>query len=167
MLKGIEIKTLTRHFDERGSFTELIRKDWKKLLNNDEFVQTNLSISYPGIVRAWHRHLKGQIDYFLCLLGSIKLCAFDDGKRELTEIIVSGEELRIIRIPSHYWHGFKVIGPRPSWLVYFVNKLYNPLNPDEERRPWNDQTIIPLSINSKVNDQRVNKPWNWFNTVHK
>ncbi len=32
MLEGIEIKLLKRHSDERGFFTELMRKDWKELL---------------------------------------------------------------------------------------------------------------------------------------
>ena len=52
MLKGIEVKPLRRFADERGFFTELIRKDWQLL--DDEVVQANFSISYPGIVRAWH-----------------------------------------------------------------------------------------------------------------
>ena len=40
-------------------------------------------------------------------------------------------------------------------------------NPDEERRPWNDQTIIPKSINSTKNDPRVAKPWDWNYPPHK
>ena len=64
MLKGIIIKSLKRLADERGFFTEVMRKDWKDLFLNDDPVQANLSISYPYIIRAWHRHLKGQVDYF-------------------------------------------------------------------------------------------------------
>jgi len=30
-----------------------------------------------------------------------------------------------------------------------VNRLYDYADPDEERRPWNDQTIIPRSIKGK------------------
>jgi hypothetical protein len=35
-------------------------------------------------------------------------------------------------------------------------------NPDEERRPWNDPTVIPKIINGRVDDDRCNKPWDWF-----
>ena len=50
--------------DERGFFAETLRTDWNDFI--DEWVaQANLSFSYPGIVRAWHRHLRGQVDYFL------------------------------------------------------------------------------------------------------
>jgi len=167
MLDGIIIKPLKRHFDERGSFTEIIRIDWKDLLDEDRFVQANLSISYPGIIRAWHRHLRGQTDYFICLNGAIKICAYDDESKELDEIISTGEEPKIVRVPGHYWHGFKVVGDKPAWLLYFVNRLYDYQNPDEERRPWNDETIIPESINGRKDDPRVNKPWNWLAPPHK
>ena len=167
MLKGIKIKPLKRHFDERGSFTEIMRIDWKDILDEDGFVQANLSISYPGIIRAWHRHLRGQTDYFICLNGAIKICAYDDESKELDEIISTGEEPKIVRVPGHYWHGFKVVGDRPAWLLYFVNRIYDYQNPDEERRPWNDETIIPKLINGKKDDPRVNKPWNWLAPPHK
>lgn len=160
MLQGIKIKLLKRYFDERGSFTELMRKDWKEILE-DNFVQANLSISYPGIIRAWHRHQRGQTDYFICLNGAIKICAFDDETMELDEIISTGEVPKIVRVPGKYWHGFKVIGNEPAWLLYFINRLYDYANPDEERRPWNDPKIIPKTINGKTDDPRVGKPWNW------
>jgi hypothetical protein len=47
-----------------------MRADWKDLLGDDVVVQANLSVTYPGIVRAWHRHLRGQTDYFLVVRGS-------------------------------------------------------------------------------------------------
>jgi len=167
MLEGIKIKPLTRRFDERGSFTEIIRKDWKDILEEDEFTQANLSLAYTGIIRAWHRHLKGQIDYFVCLKGSIKICAYDDETKELNEIISAGDDLKTVRVPGHYWHGFKVVGDEPAWLLYFVNRLYDYANPDEERKPWNDQTIIPFMINGKKDDPRVGKPWDWLALPYK
>lgn len=75
MLQGIQIKLLKRKFDERGFFTELMRRDWRELLGEDEIVQANLSISYPELIRAWHRHLRGQVDYSVVLKGAIKICA--------------------------------------------------------------------------------------------
>jgi len=167
MLEGIQIKTLKRTSDERGFFLELMRKDWKDLFKQDEIVQANLSISYPGIIRAWHRHLRGQVDYFVALKGAIKICAYDEESGELDEIMSTGNDLQIIRIPGKYWHGFKVISDEKAWLLYFVNKLYDYEKPDEERRPWNDQTIIPKSINGKTDDPRVGKPWNWLAAPYK
>jgi dTDP-4-dehydrorhamnose 3,5-epimerase len=166
MLEGIQIKPLKRRPDERGFFLELMRKDWKDLFQ-DDIVQANLSISYPGIIRAWHRHVQGQVDYFVALQGNIKICAYDDVSGELDEIISAGCDMQIVRIPGKYWHGFKVVGDEKAWLLYFVNKLYNPDDPDEERRPWNDPTIIPRLINGKKDDSRVGEPWNWMLPPHK
>ncbi|MGZ4947863.1 MAG: polysaccharide biosynthesis C-terminal domain-containing protein [Halobacteriota archaeon] len=158
MLQGIEKKQLTTHVDERGFFTELARHDW---LGDDTIQQANFSISYPGTVRAWHRHTRGQIDNFVVLRGAIKLCAYDDTTRELDEIILTGGVLQSARMPGYYWHGFKVLGEERAYLVYFVNKLYQYADPDEERRPWNDSTVFPRIINGTRNDPRCEKPWDW------
>jgi dTDP-4-dehydrorhamnose 3,5-epimerase len=166
MLEGIQIKLLKRRFDERGFFFELMREDWKEIFQ-DDIAQVNLSISYPGIIRAWHRHQRGQVDYFIALKGAIKICAYDEETGELDEIISTGSDLQIVRIPGKYWHGFKVISNEPAWLLYFVNKLYNYEKPDEQRRPWNDSTIKPKSINGKTDDPRIGKPWNWNYPPHK
>jgi dTDP-4-dehydrorhamnose 3,5-epimerase len=142
LLEGIRIQEIRKNVDERGFFSEIFREDWKELFGQDEIVQTNLSVSYPGMIRAWHRHGKGQVDYFLVLQGAIKLCAYDDASKEVNEIISSQERLQLVRIPGYYWHGFKSIGDNRAVVVYFVNRLYDYKSPDEERRPWNDPSII-------------------------
>jgi dTDP-4-dehydrorhamnose 3,5-epimerase len=166
MLKGLSATPLKRFFDERGSFAELMRVDWREILGEDKIVQANFSTSYPGIVRAWHRHLRGQVDYFLVLKGSLKICAYDDETQELDEIISSDQNLQLVRVLGHYWHGVKVIGNDTAFLLYFTTKLYDHENPDEERRPWNDQTIVPKLINGKEDDPRAGKPWDWLAVPH-
>lgn len=166
MLPGIVIKPLRQFTDERGFFTEIMRTDWRDVFQ-DEIVQANMSITYPGIVRAWHKHERGQVDHFLAANGALKICAYDDETQELDEIISSGENLQVVRIPGHYWHGFKSVGDERGMLVYFVNKLYDHKEPDEVRRPWNDQKIIPISINGKSDDSRCAKVWDWFSPPYK
>jgi len=167
MIEGVDVKELLKNVDERGFFTELLREDWKDLLKGDRLTQLNLSYSYPGIVRAWHRHLRGQNDYFMCIDGAVKVCAYDDRPDsktcgELDEIILSSERLSIARIPGILWHGYQVISPQPVRLLYSVNLLYDRNNPDEERRAWNDEKIIPKNINGKINDPRSGKHWDWY-----
>ncbi len=166
MLPGITIKSLKRFPDERGFFTEIMRKDWKDLFQDDSVAQANISISYPAVIRAWHRHLRGQTDYFLVLRGALKICAFDEKTQELNEIVSTSKDLQIIRMPGNYWHGFKVVGNERAMLLYFTTRLYDRSNPDEERRPWDDQTIIPKRINGKKEDPRVEKPWDWNRPPH-
>jgi dTDP-4-dehydrorhamnose 3,5-epimerase len=167
MLKGISIKPIKRFSDERGFFTEVMRTDWKDLFTEDKIAQANLSLTYPGIIRAWHRHLRGQTDYFIALKGAIKICGYDEKTRDLNEIISTDQDMQIVRMPGHYWHGFKALGNEPAMLLYFTTNLYDYADADEERRPWNDSTFIPKYINGKSNDPRVDKPWNWNKPPHK
>jgi dTDP-4-dehydrorhamnose 3,5-epimerase len=159
LLDGVKILEVKKNIDERGFFCEVYRKDWvKEILGEDTIVQTNLSVSYPGMIRAWHKHKLGQVDYFLVLQGSVKICAYDDVKKEISEIISSSERLQLVRIPGFYWHGFKNVGIDRSIVIYFVNTLYNYQDPDEERRPWNDGNII---------DGKTGLPFDWNKPPHK
>ena len=163
MLSGVRIFDPKKNVDERGYFAEILRQDWKELLGEDNLVQANLSFTYPGMIRAWHRHNRGQVDYFIVLKGSIKICAYDDNptsptKGQIDEIVASGERLQVVRIPGHYWHGTKTLGDRPSLTAYWVNRLYDVKNPDEERRPWNDPSIV---------DPKTSKPFDWNRPPHK
>ena len=166
-LKGVktyEIKILP---DERGFFSEALRQDWKEFLEDEWISQANISYSYPNVVRAWHKHLRGQIDHFLVLKGAMKICAYNEETGKMAEVIASGKKPTVVRIPGKYLHGTKTVSNTPSLTVYFVNRLYKYQNPDEHRRPWNDQTIIPTEINGKKNDPRVGKPWDWFKVPYK
>jgi len=167
MLPGLTIKPLKRIPDERGSFTEIIRTDWNDIIGEETISQANLSISYPGMIRAWHKHERGQIDFFVVLKGALKICAFDDKTSELNEVISTGDNLQVVKVPGHYWHGFKVVGNETAMLCYFVNKLYDYSKPDELRKAWNDASIVPKIINGKTDDPRIGKPWDWLYPPHK
>lgn len=88
----------------------------------------------------------------------MKICAYDEKTMQLHETIASEHRLRIVAVPGHYWHGTKTIGEKPSLTVYFVTRLYDYGNPDEERRAWNDPTII---------DPKTQKPYDWNKPPHK
>jgi|WetSurMetagenome_2_1015567.scaffolds.fasta_scaffold731695_2 dTDP-4-dehydrorhamnose 3,5-epimerase len=169
-LPGVKTFDLNMIPDERGFFSEAIREDWTEIVG-EKIVQANMSFSYPDIVRAWHRHLRGQIDVFLVLDGSLKICAYDDETKKLVEVVGNSKKPMLVKIPGHYWHGFKTVAPGVgaggALLMYFVNRLYDPKDPDEERRAWNDEKIVPAEINGNSKDQRVGKSWDWFYPPHK
>jgi dTDP-4-dehydrorhamnose 3,5-epimerase len=163
MLPGIRVRELNELADERGMFCELLTEDWKEFMEGDKVLQVNMSSSYPGIIRAWHRHARGQVDYFVVLRGLLRICAYDDRsdsptRGDLAEIVSSEKKLQVVRIPGFYWHGTKTLGNDPSLVVYFASRLYDYKNPDEERRPWNDPKII---------DPRNGQPYDWDRPPHR
>lgn len=163
-LPGVKTYDLIMLPDERGFLFEALREDWSELLEGDKVAQANISYGYPGIIRAWHRHVRGQVDYFLVLQGAMKICAYDDGenssttKGKLVEIIASSQKPQLVRVPGIYWHGAKTVSNEPSLTVYFTTRLYDYENPDEERRPWNDSTIV---------DPKTGNPFDWNKAPHK
>jgi len=80
-LDGIRAHEINILPDERGFFAEGLRKDWEDFIP-EEVLQANISFTYPGIVRAWHRHTRGQVDYFLVLKGASKICAYNEKKTQ-------------------------------------------------------------------------------------
>lgn len=152
MLKGVKVLDLKKNVDERGFFCEILREDWTDLTEGDKIVQLSLSVSYPGVVRAWHRHSRGQIDYIIVIKGIVKVCAFDEKTSQLDEIVLKGDKLQVLRIDGKYWHGTKNMGNEPSLTLYATTQLYDYQNPDEERLPPNTEKII---------DPRTRKPYEW------
>lgn len=171
MLKGVRVMDLQRNVDERGTFTEILREDWTEFLSGERPVQANFSVSHPGTIRAWHRHERGQYDIFVVVRGSLKICAYNDleseNKGELDEIVVSGDRAQAVIVRGFYWHGTKCVSSMASETVYFVTRLYDRQTPDEQRRPWNDPSLIPQSINGNAADPRVGRPWDWNALPHK
>ena len=52
-------------------------------------------------------------------------------------------------------------------MVYFTTRLYDYKDPDEERIPWNDPSIMPVEINGGKGDPRCGQPWDWFYPPYK
>jgi dTDP-4-dehydrorhamnose 3,5-epimerase len=146
MIEGVKVRDLQVNADERGHLVEIFREDWE--LYDPGPAMSYYSMSYPGVVRAWHRHDRGQIDHFICPKGRIKVGIYDDrdgsATRGALDTFVIGEHnQKIVRIPGDCWHGFKAIGDEPAFLVNFPTNLYDYENPDEERLPP-DTDDIPL-----------------------
>lgn len=147
MIEGVETRSLQVNADERGHLVEMFREDWD--IYEPDPAMAYYSMTYPGVVRAWHRHARGQIDHFVCPKGRIKVGIYDDRedsatRDELTTLVIGEHDQQAVRIPGACWHGFKAIGDGPAFLVNFPTKLYDYENPDEERLP-HDTDEIPLN----------------------
>lgn len=146
MIEGVKDRMLENNADERGHLVEIFREDWE--FYEPAPAMSYYSMSYPGIIRAWHRHTEGQIDHFVCPHGRIKVGIYDDREKsatrgEINTFVIGEHNQRAIRIPGACWHGFKVISEKPAILINFPTALYDYDDPDEERLPY-DTDKIPL-----------------------
>jgi dTDP-4-dehydrorhamnose 3,5-epimerase len=142
VIHDVIIKEL--HFipDERGRLIEILRRDDPFYAG---FGQVYLTTTYPGVVKAWHCH-SVQDDHICCIRGCIKLALFDDRDgsptRGTVQDIYLGESApKLVRIPHGIWHGWKAVGIEEAFIINTPTEAYNPQNPDEQRRPWDDPTI--------------------------
>ena len=154
MIDGVKLRELQVNADERGHLVEVFREDWE--LYNPDPAMSYYSMTYSGIVRAWHRHIEGQVDHFVCPKGRIKIGIYDDRRNsptqgELNTFVVGEHNQVAVRIPGDCWHGFKAIGDEPAFLLNFPSKLYDYEEPDEERIP-HDSDKIPLDWHAEPHE---------------
>lgn len=142
LILGVVQKRLIRHSDDRGFFEEILRDD-DQLLR--QFGQASLSMSYPGVIKAFHYHER-QDDLWFFPVGQAQVVLHDlrEGSPTygVTNVFYMGEHNpSLLVIPVGVAHGYRVLGPTPLLIVYFTTESYDPSNPDERRIPWNDPSI--------------------------
>lgn len=142
MISGVKIKNLKIWSDDRGYLYETLRKDdqfFKK------FGQSNVTMAYPGVIKAFHWHKK-QDDFWVCVKGMIQTVLYDlrpgSKTKGETQAICMGEQNPVlVYIPKGVAHGYRVLGSESAILVYYTSETYNPRKPDEERIPHDDPKI--------------------------
>ncbi|GIN59596.1 spore coat polysaccharide biosynthesis protein SpsL [Lederbergia ruris] len=142
MIDGVIVKKIVKHHDDRGFFAELVRDDEHIL---DRFGQASWSMSYPGVIKAFHYHEK-QDDLWFFPSGHAQVVLYDLRKgsstRGETSVFYMGEDNPIVLlIPKGIAHGYRVLGQTPATIIYFTTESYNRDNPDEKRIPWDDPEI--------------------------
>ncbi|MDE3838799.1 spore coat protein [Bacillus methanolicus] len=143
MIEGVKVKKLVKHCDDRGFFAELVRDDEPELLS--KFGQASWSMSYPGVIKAFHYHEK-QDDLWFFPSGNAQIVLYDlredSPTKGETDVYYMGEENPImLLIPKGVAHGYRVLGERPATIIYFTTESYNRENPDEKRINWDDPLI--------------------------
>ena len=141
MIKGVEVKELVTHADERGFFREVIRK-------TDDFFavgfgQLSHSLVHTGVIKAWHMH-KFQTQWTYVASGSLKVVLHDLREEsptwgETTEFILGDHHpARAYSFAPGVAHGYRCING-PAHVIYVTSGVYD--LEDEERRPFDDESI--------------------------
>lgn len=128
------------HVDDRG---------WS-LMNQLQGVmspegQVNYSVTFPGVVKAWHRHAK-QTDFWIGLTGLLKVGVFREQDGRAWTSVIGDRRPAIVIIPPPLWHGVATVGNEPAGLFYYVTHAYNAAAPDEDRRAHDSVTGFPWAV---------------------
>jgi dTDP-4-dehydrorhamnose 3,5-epimerase len=142
MIQGVTLKPLKIWADDRGYLMETVCEDDPYFTR---FGQSNVTMTYPGVIKAFHWH-RNQDDYWVVVKGMAQVVLHDlrpgSPTRGETDVYYLGEQnMQLIAIPRGVAHGYRVLGPEPVLLVYYVTQRYNPKDPDEQRIPFDDPSI--------------------------
>jgi len=133
MIHGVIIKPLIKNNDDRGSLTEIFRRDE---LDFDPLM-SYVSLTNPGVVRGPHEHA-AQSDCFVFLgPGSFSLHLWDRREKSPTNgeamVIEVGENNpSLVIVPPGVVHGYKCISEIPALSINLPDKLYKGINKAQE-----------------------------------
>ncbi len=145
---GAKLVPLMMHYDDRGMFAELYRKEWLVGLDT---LQWNVAHSNTHVLRGIHLHWK-HMDYLIVLKGHMTLYMHDVrplsfSKGQTFVVDLKEDTLQAVVIPTGIAHGFYF--NKDSTHLYAVSEYWN--LEDELGCMWNCPELnISLPINNPM-----------------
>ena len=120
--------------DERGRLMEILRRDDDLFLG---FGQVYVTTTYPGVVKAWHKHEK-QSDSIACVAGMVKLAVYDGRPdsptfREVNQFYIGVHNPMLVQLPAGVHHGWMCVSQEEAVVVNIPDRTYDYARPDEQR----------------------------------
>ena len=144
IIDGVRLIDFDFHSDDGGDFYEMARLTNGVISNLGPFdlKQINRSRFNPGLVKAFHLHLKQDEVWAVHPLDKLLVGLLDARKGSKTEglqmrLVVGGGKSRMLYIPKGVAHGGMALDQKPVDVIYLVNQNFSPADPDEWRLPWN------------------------------
>jgi dTDP-4-dehydrorhamnose 3,5-epimerase len=136
--RGVELRRLITHADERGNFTELFRDEWRL---GAPPAQWNLVWSEPNVLRGVHLHVR-HADYVTVAAGELVFALHDARRASPTHRLstmfrVAHSSKFLIVIPPGVAHAF--YSPTGSCHVYAVTHCFD--GTDEHGCHWLDPEL--------------------------
>jgi dTDP-4-dehydrorhamnose 3,5-epimerase len=137
-IKVIPLKKVTT---DRGHLMEVERRDDSFYL---DFGQAYITMTKPGVVRAWYRH-KRQTDQIALVKGRLLLVLIDSREDSPTfqavqQIRITEDAPALVQIPPGIWHGFQALDGE-AYLLHLNTVPFEFGDPDEERLAADDPRI--------------------------
>jgi dTDP-4-dehydrorhamnose 3,5-epimerase len=134
MIDGVIIKKLRVIPDQRGRVMEILRRDDDLF---QKFGQVYMTTTYPGVVKAWHKHEK-QADHIACVAGMIKMALYDGRPgsptfKEINEFYLGVHNPLLVKVPAGVYHGWMGVSPEEAVIINVPTETYDREKPDEQR----------------------------------
>lgn len=136
MIEGVAVKPLRVIPDERGRVMEILRSDDPLF---ERFGQVLISTAYPGVVKAWRRHMK-QTSFLAVISGMARVGLYDGredspSRGETYDACAGIHNPVMIRIPPGVWYGYKCVSATECLVMNIPSQIRSHAEPDEERAP--------------------------------
>jgi dTDP-4-dehydrorhamnose 3,5-epimerase len=134
MIDGVKVKKLRVIPDGRGRLMEILRGDDALFL---KFGQVYMTTTYPGVVKAWHKHEK-QADNIACVAGMIRMALYDGRPgsptfKEINEFYLGVHNPSLVQVPPGVFHGWMGVSPEEAVIINIPTEPYDRDHPDEQR----------------------------------
>ena len=113
--------SLKKNQDARGSFTEFLR--------SPDRGQVSVNVAKPGITKGQHWH-HTKNEKFLVVSGDALIQFRKIGAQQVIEYHVSGDEMKVIDIPTGYTHNIINVGDTDLITVMWASEPFDPDHPD-------------------------------------
>jgi len=142
MIDGVKIKKLGVIPDQRGRLMEILRRDDDLF---QKFGQVYMTTTYPGVVKAWHKHEK-QADNIACVAGMIKMALYDGRPgspthKEVNEFYLGVHNPVLVQVPAGIYHGWMGVSLEEAVIINIPTEPYDREQPDEQRLDPHDNDI--------------------------
>jgi dTDP-4-dehydrorhamnose 3,5-epimerase len=137
-IEGVQYRLARPVSHHDGHLTEAFRLDWE--IGEFPVVQVNLTVTFPGRIRAWgiHQHT---VDRLFAATGSLCIVCYD-GRRDSTtfgsvnEFMLGERNQGLVVIPPGVFHGWKNIGNDEAAILSMPSRLYDHNAPDRWELRW-------------------------------
>jgi dTDP-4-dehydrorhamnose 3,5-epimerase len=147
LISGVVVREGRNVLTRSGSLTEVFSLNWSETQVRPG--HCNWVGMSPGAVTDWHCHA-AQLDHIYAVLGTIRICLYDDRKTSDTRGMVNVFRVGALRptliiVPPGIWHGMHNEGGVPAGYINYFEKPFRHEDPDNFRLP-HDTPSIPCRL---------------------
>lgn len=151
LIAGLAFRPARPVVHEDGTLTEVAKTSWPEV--SLPVVQTHVTTTLPGRVRAWGLHALST-DRLFVVKGLVSIVVFDGRIDSATyglvnEFKVSERNPGLLVIPPNLYHGWKVIGTDEAYIINMPAVEYDYAVPDALDLPYDSPEAAEIV------------PWRW------